>query len=181
MPNSLAHVAVLVLAAGYVVAAAAALASATTFVVGDDQGWTMGVDYVAWVKGKTFQVGDKLAVKKHCSVQLPERGAHGDGGGEDRLLRLRRRQPAEQRPQRLDQRHAHGPRHALLHLQHPRTLHHRHEDRRHRRWGRRLAPGRHSDRHHGSTGAAGDGRHRRGDRGGYGQARVVSSGNTLSL
>ncbi|CAN6174644.1 unnamed protein product [Urochloa humidicola] len=60
MPNSLAHVAVLVLAAGYVVAAAAALASATTFVVGDDQGWTMGVDYVAWVKGKTFQVGDKL-------------------------------------------------------------------------------------------------------------------------
>ncbi|CAL5087901.1 unnamed protein product [Urochloa decumbens] len=57
MPKTLAHVAVL-LAAGYM--AAAALASATTFVVGDDQGWTMGGDYVAWAKGKTFQVGDKL-------------------------------------------------------------------------------------------------------------------------
>ncbi|CAN6196266.1 unnamed protein product [Urochloa humidicola] len=56
MPNSSVRVALL-LAAGY---AAAALASAKTFVVGDDQGWTMGVDYVAWVKGKTFQAGDKL-------------------------------------------------------------------------------------------------------------------------
>ncbi|CAN6204744.1 unnamed protein product [Urochloa humidicola] len=58
MLNSSVRVAVL-FAAGYS-AAAAALASATTFVVGDDQGWAMGVDYIAWAKGKTFQVGDKL-------------------------------------------------------------------------------------------------------------------------
>ncbi|TVU09904.1 hypothetical protein EJB05_43403 [Eragrostis curvula] len=38
----------------------AALASATTFIVGDEQGWTMGIDYINWVKGKTFAVGDKL-------------------------------------------------------------------------------------------------------------------------
>jgi RNA 3'-terminal phosphate cyclase len=44
------------LVAGY----AAALASATTFTVGDDQGWAMGVDYIDWVRGKTFSVGDKL-------------------------------------------------------------------------------------------------------------------------
>lgn len=44
------------LAAGYAVA----LASATTFTVGDEQGWTMGADYISWIKGKTFAVGDKL-------------------------------------------------------------------------------------------------------------------------
>ncbi|KAJ1290035.1 hypothetical protein BS78_02G211200 [Paspalum vaginatum] len=44
------------LLAGY----AAALASATTFIVGDDEGWTISGDYIAWVKGKTFAVGDKL-------------------------------------------------------------------------------------------------------------------------
>ncbi|CAL5063941.1 unnamed protein product [Urochloa decumbens] len=58
MPNSV-RVAVL-FAAGYTAAAAALASAATTFVVGDDQGWAMGVDYIAWVQGKTFQVGDKL-------------------------------------------------------------------------------------------------------------------------
>ncbi|TKW33588.1 hypothetical protein SEVIR_2G248100v4 [Setaria viridis] len=58
MPNALlARVAVL-FAAGYTAAALAA--ATTTFVVGDDQGWTIGVDYIAWVKGKTFNAGDKL-------------------------------------------------------------------------------------------------------------------------
>jgi hypothetical protein len=38
----------------------AALASATTFTVGDDEGWTMGVDYIDWIRGKAFSVGDKL-------------------------------------------------------------------------------------------------------------------------
>ncbi|KAG0544083.1 hypothetical protein BDA96_02G244500 [Sorghum bicolor] len=48
------------LVAGYCTAALAS-ATATTFIVGDDQGWTMtGVDYVAWVQGKTFAIGDKL-------------------------------------------------------------------------------------------------------------------------
>uniref|UniRef100_A0A0A9A4H0 Uncharacterized protein n=1 Tax=Arundo donax TaxID=35708 RepID=A0A0A9A4H0_ARUDO len=84
-----------------------------------------------------------------CSVQLPERGAHGSGGEQDGLLRLRRRQRTEQRQQRVDQRHAHGPRHALLHLQHPRALHHRHEARRHRRLALG-APRRHADQRRGS-------------------------------
>ncbi|RLN33667.1 hypothetical protein C2845_PM03G00430 [Panicum miliaceum] len=57
MPNTLARVAAVLFAAGYT---AATLASATTFTVGDDQGWTIGVDYIAWVRGKTFKVGDKL-------------------------------------------------------------------------------------------------------------------------
>jgi len=47
------------LVAGYT--AALASATTTTFIVGDDQGWTMtGVDYTDWVKGKTFAIGDKL-------------------------------------------------------------------------------------------------------------------------
>lgn len=33
---------------------------ATQYVVGDDQGWNSGVDYYAWVEGKTFHVGDSL-------------------------------------------------------------------------------------------------------------------------
>jgi hypothetical protein len=67
MPNNalLARVAVLFAA---VYTAAALAASATTFVVGDDQGWTMGVDYIAWVKGKTFKTGDKLG---NWSARLP--------------------------------------------------------------------------------------------------------------
>lgn len=34
--------------------------SATEFVVGDAQGWNLGVDYGAWASGKTFVVGDTL-------------------------------------------------------------------------------------------------------------------------
>lgn len=41
--------------------AAVASATPTTFIVGDEyQGWKMGGDYIAWVKGKTFAIGDKL-------------------------------------------------------------------------------------------------------------------------
>jgi hypothetical protein len=54
MPTALCLPSLLV--AGYV----AALASATTFTVGDDEGWTMGVDYIDWIRGKAFSVGDKL-------------------------------------------------------------------------------------------------------------------------
>jgi hypothetical protein len=53
------HSVLALLVAGYT--AALSSATATTFIVGDDQGWTMtGVDYVAWVQGKTFAIGDKL-------------------------------------------------------------------------------------------------------------------------
>ncbi|CAL4967959.1 unnamed protein product [Urochloa decumbens] len=50
------------IAAGLVVllAAVAAPAYATDYVVGDSSGWTSGVDYTTWAKGKTFSVGDNL-------------------------------------------------------------------------------------------------------------------------
>ncbi|XP_068650578.1 blue copper protein 1a-like [Aristolochia californica] len=35
-------------------------ASATEFIVGDDSGWSIDVDYEAWAMGKTFYVGDIL-------------------------------------------------------------------------------------------------------------------------
>ncbi|CAO2039917.1 unnamed protein product [Urochloa humidicola] len=40
--------------------AVAAPAYATDYVVGDSSGWTSGVDYTTWAKGKTFSVGDNL-------------------------------------------------------------------------------------------------------------------------
>ncbi|XP_061990746.1 blue copper protein 1a-like [Rosa rugosa] len=33
---------------------------ATDFIVGDDKGWTINVDYQAWAQGKLFVVGDNL-------------------------------------------------------------------------------------------------------------------------
>ncbi|XVE60539.1 hypothetical protein DITRI_Ditri05aG0136900 [Diplodiscus trichospermus] len=33
---------------------------ATVYTVGDTSGWTLGVDYSTWTKGKTFKVGDSL-------------------------------------------------------------------------------------------------------------------------
>ncbi|XP_038996639.1 blue copper protein-like [Hibiscus syriacus] len=33
---------------------------ATVYTVGDTSGWTSGVDYGTWTKGKTFKVGDTL-------------------------------------------------------------------------------------------------------------------------
>jgi hypothetical protein len=56
--NSYVVYVLVLLVAGYT--AALASATTTTFIVGDDQGWMTGVDYVAWVKGKTFAIGDKL-------------------------------------------------------------------------------------------------------------------------
>ncbi|KAG8047401.1 hypothetical protein GUJ93_ZPchr0008g13404 [Zizania palustris] len=43
-----------------VLGCAAAASAATTFTVGDAQGWTIGPDYTTWVNGKSFAVGDKL-------------------------------------------------------------------------------------------------------------------------
>ena len=37
-----------------------AVAMATEFTVGDDQGWTINFNYEAWAKDKVFHVGDKL-------------------------------------------------------------------------------------------------------------------------
>jgi len=33
---------------------------AVTFQVGDNDGWTIGVEYTSWVSEKTFRVGDTL-------------------------------------------------------------------------------------------------------------------------
>ncbi|MED6149282.1 hypothetical protein PIB30_060929 [Stylosanthes scabra] len=40
---------------------------ATDFTVGDSSGWALKVDYTAWAKGKTFQVGDTLTFKYNPS------------------------------------------------------------------------------------------------------------------
>ncbi|KAL6327997.1 hypothetical protein AAG906_031341 [Vitis piasezkii] len=40
-----------------------AVAMATEFTVGDDQGWTINFNYEAWSKDKVFQVGDELFFK----------------------------------------------------------------------------------------------------------------------
>ena len=49
-----------VIAGLVLLAAAAAPAFATDHVIGDSSGWTSGVDYTTWAKGKTFSVGDNL-------------------------------------------------------------------------------------------------------------------------
>ncbi|KAH9299558.1 hypothetical protein KI387_031240, partial [Taxus chinensis] len=37
--------------------------SATNYTVGDSSQWNTGVNYNAWVSGKTFAVGDRLSKK----------------------------------------------------------------------------------------------------------------------
>ncbi|KAG8087347.1 hypothetical protein GUJ93_ZPchr0010g7502 [Zizania palustris] len=44
-----------------VVVGCATAASATTFAVGDAQGWRTNVDYSSWANAQSFAVGDKLA------------------------------------------------------------------------------------------------------------------------
>lgn len=34
---------------------------AADHMVGDEDGWKLGVDYTAWAKGKDFRVGDTLS------------------------------------------------------------------------------------------------------------------------
>ncbi|XP_039006155.1 blue copper protein 1a-like [Hibiscus syriacus] len=41
---------------------APSISMATEFVVGDDQGWGLGIDYDAWAQGKQFFVGDNLGL-----------------------------------------------------------------------------------------------------------------------
>ncbi|XP_008800585.2 blue copper protein 1a-like [Phoenix dactylifera] len=40
-----------------------AMARATEYVVGDDQGWDLGVNYTDWVQSKMFVVGDSLVFR----------------------------------------------------------------------------------------------------------------------
>ncbi|XP_062217486.1 uclacyanin-3-like [Phragmites australis] len=48
------------LIAGLVLLAAVAAAYGEDYVVGDSSGWSSGVDYTTWAKGKAFSVGDTL-------------------------------------------------------------------------------------------------------------------------
>ncbi|CAL5063939.1 unnamed protein product [Urochloa decumbens] len=74
MANALPLVALLV------IAGCAALASATTYTVGDSQGWTTGVDYTSWASGKSFAVGDKLVfryvTKAHTVTEVSSKSAY---------------------------------------------------------------------------------------------------------
>ncbi|XP_022773120.1 blue copper protein-like isoform X2 [Durio zibethinus] len=45
---------------------------ATVYTVGDTSGWTIGVDYSTWTKGKTFQVGDSLVFNYPTSHTVDE-------------------------------------------------------------------------------------------------------------
>ncbi|CAN6204746.1 unnamed protein product [Urochloa humidicola] len=74
MANALPLVALLV------IAGSAALASATTYTVGDSQGWMSGVDYTSWASGKSFAVGDKLVfryvTKVHTVTEVSSKSAY---------------------------------------------------------------------------------------------------------
>ncbi|XWS21460.1 hypothetical protein CRYUN_Cryun30bG0056700 [Craigia yunnanensis] len=45
---------------------------ATDYTVGDTSGWTTGVDYSTWTKGKTFKVGDSLVFNYPTSHTVDE-------------------------------------------------------------------------------------------------------------
>ena len=60
----------LLLLVALLVTGCAALASATSYTVGDGQGWTTNVDYSTWASGKSFAVGDKLGELPLCSALL---------------------------------------------------------------------------------------------------------------
>ncbi|OEL14441.1 hypothetical protein BAE44_0024541 [Dichanthelium oligosanthes] len=50
-------------------------ASAKDYTVGDSSGWKPGVDYTAWAKGKTFNVGDTLSFQyatPHSVLEVSE-------------------------------------------------------------------------------------------------------------
>ncbi|KAG8072464.1 hypothetical protein GUJ93_ZPchr0006g43183 [Zizania palustris] len=127
-------------------------AAATSYTVGDSSGWTTGIDYTRWIGCKSFKVGDSLGKgacmgmamnflccltrsRLHefggltCSVQVRERGAHGDRGERGGLPGVRGGQRAWLRQQWLDHRRPQDGRQTLLHLQHPRPLRRRHEAR----------------------------------------------------
>nr|CAB3450548.1 unnamed protein product [Digitaria exilis] len=63
-----------VVIAGLVLLAAAAVAPAyaTDYVVGDSSGWTSGVDYTTWAKGKIFSVGDNLVFQYNMMHTVAE-------------------------------------------------------------------------------------------------------------
>lgn len=45
-----------------IVVVAAAPATATDYIVGDDAGWKLNFNYTAWAQGKEFYVGDRISM-----------------------------------------------------------------------------------------------------------------------
>ncbi|KAL6858845.1 hypothetical protein ACP4OV_017847 [Aristida adscensionis] len=56
----------------------AAAASATTYTVGDSNGWATGINYADWASGKTFNLGDTLVFPfsngQHDVVEVAKSG-----------------------------------------------------------------------------------------------------------
>lgn len=50
------------LAVVVVVAAAVIPAFATDYIVGDEAGWALSVNYTAWAEGEEFYVGDRISI-----------------------------------------------------------------------------------------------------------------------
>ncbi|KAL6652290.1 hypothetical protein ACP70R_011215 [Stipagrostis hirtigluma subsp. patula] len=61
------------------VAVALPAASAKDYTVGDSSGWRPGVDYTAWAKGKTFNVGDTLLFQYNAVHSVEEVSAADHG------------------------------------------------------------------------------------------------------
>ncbi|KAJ3680566.1 hypothetical protein LUZ60_016844 [Juncus effusus] len=57
-----------------VVIVAAAPVYGVDYTVGDTQGWTSGVDYTTWAKGKSFNVGDSLVFQYSSFHNVDEVG-----------------------------------------------------------------------------------------------------------
>ncbi|XP_044946684.1 blue copper protein-like [Hordeum vulgare subsp. vulgare] len=61
-----------------VAAGCAGMAAATSYAVGEAQGWATGVDYSGWTSGKSFAVGDTLvfsyASKVHTVTEVSQSG-----------------------------------------------------------------------------------------------------------
>ncbi|TVU14988.1 hypothetical protein EJB05_38486 [Eragrostis curvula] len=55
-----------------VLLAIVAPASAKDYAVGDSSGWKPGVDYTAWAKGKSFNVGDSLSFQYNAAHSVAE-------------------------------------------------------------------------------------------------------------
>jgi plastocyanin len=75
-----------------VVLGCAAAATATTYTVGEGQGWTVGPNYSTWASGKPFVAGDKLvfnyASQAHTVTEVTKSDydacsstANGESGG----------------------------------------------------------------------------------------------------
>ncbi|KAL6844662.1 hypothetical protein ACP4OV_025321 [Aristida adscensionis] len=80
MASTVALVAALLVVAG----GCAAVASATTYTVGDGKGWVVGPDYASWASDKAFAIGDTLVfnypAKAHTVTEVSKSGYEACSG-----------------------------------------------------------------------------------------------------